>query len=86
MQTAYTTAAGQTPPDDSELATGSIGRRTLAPGLYAWPSAVTSPTVVTISGNSNDTWIFQIAGNLTISAAKNIIPAGRAQTKIFAGK
>lgn len=81
MQTAYTTAAGRTPPDYTELGTGIIGGLTLAPGLYTWSSSVTIPTDVTISGNATDVWIFQIAGNLSISSAKNIILAGGAQAK-----
>ncbi len=81
MQTAYTTAAGRTPPDFNELATGNLGGLTLAPGLYKWGTTVTIPTNVTISGGANDTWIFQIAGDLIVSAATNINLAGGAQAK-----
>jgi hypothetical protein len=81
MQTAYTDAAGRTTPDFSELATGNIGGLTLAPGLYKWTNTVTVPTDVTIAGGASDVWIFQIAGNFTVSAAKKIILSGGANAK-----
>jgi hypothetical protein len=81
METAYTDAAGRSPPDFNELATGSIGGLTLTPGLYTWTNTVTIPTDVTISGGANDVWIFQIAGDLTMSAAKSVILSGGAQAK-----
>jgi hypothetical protein len=40
---------------------------------------VTIPTDVTLTGNANDIWIFQIAQNLDISSAKNIVLAGGAK-------
>ncbi len=81
MQTAYTTAAGRSPPDFLELGAGAIGGLTLAPGLYTWGGTVTIPTNVTISGGANDVWIFQIAGNLTMSTSTNVILGGQAQSK-----
>jgi hypothetical protein len=42
-------------------------------------SGVTIPTDVTLSGNTNDVWIFQIAQNLTVSSAARIILSGGAQ-------
>jgi hypothetical protein len=81
MITAYNDAAGRPSPDFSELGTGNIGGRTLTPGLYKWSSAVTIPSSITISGSSTDVWIFQIAGNLTQSAATNITLVGGAQAQ-----
>lgn len=81
MLTAYTDAAGRPSPDFSELGTGNIGGKTLASGLYKWTTTVTIPTDVTIAGGSNDVWIFQISGDLTVSAATNIILTGGAQAK-----
>jgi Ice-binding-like len=80
MQTAYTNAAGRTA-GVTELGAGNIGGLTLAPGVYKWSSNVTIPTNLTLSGGKNDVWIFQIAGNLSISSAKQIILAGGAQAK-----
>lgn len=81
MITAYNDAAGRPTPDFSELGTGNIGGLTLAPGLYKWTSTVTLPSSVTISGGSNDVWIFQISGDLTMSSAVNITLTGGAQAK-----
>ena len=61
--------------------TGNIGGLTLAPGLYKWGSSVTIPADVTISGCPNDVWIFQMSGNLSISASKRVTLAGGAQAK-----
>ena len=81
MITAYNDAAGRPNPDFSELATGNIGGRTLAPGLYKWTSTVTLPSDVTISGGANDVWIFQISGDLLMSSAVRVTLAGGAQAK-----
>jgi len=81
MITAYTDAAGRTTPDFSELGTGNIGGMTLTPGLYKWTNTVTLPSDVTISGSSTAVWIFQIAGNLTMSNAVHITLIGGAQAK-----
>jgi len=81
MITAYNDAAGRPTPDFSELATGNIGGRTLTPGLYKWTNTVTLPSDVTISGGSDDVWIFQIAGDLTQSNDVNITLTGGAQAK-----
>jgi hypothetical protein len=78
MMTAYTTAAGRTLPDYTELAAGNIGGLTLAPGLYKWGTGVLIPTSVTLSGGANDTWIFQIAQGLTQSSATSVILTGGA--------
>jgi hypothetical protein len=81
MITAYNDAAGRTSPDFVELYTGIIGGKTLTPGLYKWTNTVTIPSDVTISGSATDVWIFQIAGNLTMSSAKNITLSGGAMAK-----
>jgi hypothetical protein len=81
MITAYNDAAGRPSPDFTELATGNIGGKTLTPGLYKWTNTVTVPTSVTIAGGPNDVWIFQIAGNLTVSSAVNVTLSGGAQAK-----
>jgi hypothetical protein len=81
MITAYNDAAGRPSPNFSELAVGNIGGLTLAPGLYKWTNTVTLPSDVTISGGANDVWIFQIAGDLTMSNAVNLTLIGGAQAK-----
>ena len=79
MITAYNNAAGRLSPDFLELGTGNIGSRTLSAGLYKWTNTVTIPTDVTISGTADDVWIFQISGDLTMSAATNITLEGGAK-------
>lgn len=81
MQTAYTDAAGRTPPDHLNLANGNLGGLTLAPGLYTWGTTVNIPNDVTISGGANDVWIFQISNDLDLSTAKSVILSGGAQAK-----
>ncbi|KZP03052.1 hypothetical protein FIBSPDRAFT_905310, partial [Athelia psychrophila] len=56
----------------------AIGGLTLAPGLYKWTSGVSIGTSVTLSGLATDTWIFQIAGGLTIASAQAVVLAGGA--------
>ncbi|MDP1931836.1 MAG: ice-binding family protein [Gammaproteobacteria bacterium] len=81
MQTAYTDAAGRPTPDFLNLGTGNIGGRTLPGGLYKWGSSVTIPGNVTISGGANDVWIFQVSGDLSMSANQRINLTGGAQAK-----
>ncbi len=81
MQTAYTDAAGRPTPTFFDLGAGGLGGMTLAPGLYKWNSTVTIPTDLTIAGAPNDTWIFQVSGDLKMSAAKAIALSGGAQAK-----
>src|SRR3989344_9409483 len=78
MQTAYTDAMGRAP-TVTELGAGNIGGLTLAPGVYKWGTGVTIPTDVTLSGSSGDVWIFQVAQNLNISSATDVILAGGAR-------
>jgi len=78
MQTAYTDAAGRPTPDHTALGAGNIGGLTLPPGLYKWSNSVTIPVNVTLSGSANDTWIFQIAGGLSIASAKRVVLSGGA--------
>lgn len=78
MQTAYTNAAGRKSPDFLNLEAGTIGGLTLKPGLYRWTSTVTIPTDVTLAGGANDVWIFQVTGDLKLSAAKAMILEGEA--------
>ena len=77
MQTAYTNAAGRKA-GVTELGAGNLGGLTLAPGVYKWGTGVIIPTNVTLSGNKNSVWIFQIAGTLNISSAKQVVLTGGA--------
>jgi hypothetical protein len=81
MEAAYTDAAGRTTPDFTELGTGDLSGLTLVPGLYKWGTGVAVNSDVTLSGGPNDVWIFQIAGNLAVASAKQVMLAGGAQAK-----
>lgn len=82
METAYTDAAGRTNPTATELGAGDITSMTLAPGLYKWGTGVLiSSAGVTLSGTASDVWIFQIAGNLTVSNGALVTLSGGALAK-----
>jgi hypothetical protein len=77
MELAFTDAAGRAP-DVIELGAGNIGGMTLAPGVYKWGTGLLIPTNVTLTGNANAVWIFQIAQDLTLSSAASIVLTGGA--------
>ncbi len=81
MLTAYTDAAGRASPDFLNLGAGAIGGLTLVPGLYKWTSTLTIPTNITLAGSPDAVWIFQVSGDLKLSAAKEMILSGGAQSK-----
>jgi hypothetical protein len=83
MEAAYTTAYGITIPSPIvELNDGDISGRTLAPGIYKWSTGVlVSQAGVTLTGGPDDKWIFQIAGDLTLSSRARIKLTGGALAK-----
>jgi hypothetical protein len=80
MQTAYNDARAR-PASVSELGAGNIGGLTIAPGVYKWGTGVQIPTDVTLNGSATDVWIFQIAQDLVMSSATNVVLAGGALPK-----
>jgi len=78
MRTAYTNAAARKNPTAINLGSGNIGGRVIKPGLYKWTSAVTIPKDVTLWGDKNAVWVFQIAGTLNISSGKRVVLVGGA--------
>ncbi|MCX5653088.1 MAG: ice-binding family protein [Planctomycetota bacterium] len=78
MEAAYTVAAGLGPVTIAEMGSGNIGGLTITPGIYKWTTGVIIPTDVTLSGNANDTWVFQITQTLDISSGKKVILSGGA--------
>ena len=81
MEIAYTDAASRTLPDFTELGAGDISGLTLVPGLYKWGTGVMVASNITLSGNVNDVWIFQVAEDLTVSNAVIITLSGGAVAK-----
>ncbi|KAF9014629.1 hypothetical protein BDZ89DRAFT_1142128 [Hymenopellis radicata] len=76
LGTAFTDATGRVNPNFNNLGSGAIGGLVLAPGLYKWSSALSIGSDVIISGNPTDTWIFQVAGTMSIAAGKKVVLAG----------
>lgn len=83
METAFTTANGLvTPAPIVGLYAGDISGRILPAGLYKWASGVLiSNAGVTLTGGPNDTWVFQIAQDLTVNNSAKITLLGGAQAK-----
>ncbi|KAJ6595522.1 antifreeze protein [Mycena vulgaris] len=81
MGTAFTDATGRVNPNFNNLANGAIGGLILAPGLYKWTTGITIGSDVTIAGGATDTWIFQVAGTMTVAAGKKTVLAGGALPK-----
>lgn len=77
MELAFTDAAGR-PADVTELGAGDIGGRTITPGVYKWGTGLLIPSDVTLSGNRNAVWIFQVAEGLTVSNAVSVLLEGGA--------
>lgn len=80
MQLAFTDAAGRAA-GSSELGAGNIGGMTLTPGVYKWSTGLLVPTDVTLNGNAQSIWIFQIAQSLNLSSSAKVILAGGALPK-----
>jgi hypothetical protein len=83
METAYTVANGLIVPTPVvELNGGDISGLTLKPGIYKWSSGVlVSKAGVTLAGGPDDTWVFQIAKDLTLSSSAKINLTGGAMAK-----
>jgi uncharacterized repeat protein (TIGR02543 family) len=84
MQKAYTNANNLvTPAPVLEEGAGNISGLTLAPGLYKWSTGVKidPDASVTLSGGANDTWVFQIAQDLTLMSSAQVKLIGGAQAK-----
>jgi hypothetical protein len=77
MESAFSEAADRAP-DVTELGEGDIGGMSLPPGTYKWSTGLLVPTDVVLEGGANAVWIFQIAGDLTVSNGKQVTLAGGA--------
>ncbi|MBL8803172.1 MAG: DUF3494 domain-containing protein [Planctomycetes bacterium] len=77
METAFTDAAARAP-NATDVGAGDIGGLTLAPGVYRWGSGLVIPTDVTLDGGATDVWIFQVAQDLTLAGATNVLLIGGA--------
>jgi len=64
-----------------DLLGGTIAGQTLAPGVYTWGTPVSITTDLTLNGSATDVWVFQVAGTLDMTAAKNVVLSGGALAK-----
>jgi hypothetical protein len=83
MEAAYTSANGLTAPTPVVgLNDGDISGQTLKPGIYKWSTGLlVTKTGAVLSGGPNDTWVFQIAQDLTLNSGARITLKGGAQAK-----
>jgi len=81
MLTAYNSAAGQAPTYPTELYSGDISGKTLAPGVYKWSTNILINSDVTLSGGAADSWIFETSGDLITASNTHVVLSGGAQAK-----
>ena len=78
MEAAFTDAAARAA-DVTDLGAGSIGGKTIGPGVYRWLTPLSIPANVTLSGGASDVWIFQVGGDLEVGPGVEIALTGGAQ-------
>jgi hypothetical protein len=81
MIAAYEDAAGRANPDFIDLHNSDIGGRTLSPGLYRWNGNLNVSSGITLSGDSDDVWIFQIDEDLILSSNVFMELSGNTQVR-----
>ena len=82
MSTAFTTANGLAP-TVTELLAGNLSGQTLAPGVYKWSTGLLITTGLTLDGGGDPcaSWVFQVAGDLTVANSAIITLANGAKSK-----
>jgi hypothetical protein len=75
MLLAYTDASGRAA-NYTELFSGDLSGKTITTGVYAWGTNVLINDTLTLNGNANDVFIFQISGTLTQASNIDIVLAG----------
>jgi hypothetical protein len=71
---AYNDLKRRTPDSDKiDLFAGSLGNKTLSAGIYKWNSRVTIPNDLTLEGDENDIFIFQVMRDLRVGSDVTII-------------
>jgi hypothetical protein len=83
MQTAYTNASLRTTTDPSRinLKGGSIGGETLTPGVYTFTMAINIMSDIILEGESDDVFIIQTTGVLTLHTSTKVFLTGGVQAK-----
>jgi len=82
MSTAFTTANGLAP-TVTELLAGNLNSQTLAPGVYKWSTGLLITTGLKLDGGGDpcSSWVFQVAGDLTVANSAIITLANGANSK-----
>jgi hypothetical protein len=83
MEVAYTNAAGRPNTDArrKNIGGGTIGGRTLTPGVYTFTTGITIDLDITFEGGEDDVFIIQTTSAITQAANTRVILSGRAQAK-----
>jgi cytoskeletal protein CcmA (bactofilin family) len=83
MQTAHTNAAlrTNTDPERINLKGGSIGGETLTPGVYTFTTAININSDIILKGESDDVFIIQTSGVLTLATSTKVFLDGGVQAK-----
>jgi uncharacterized repeat protein (TIGR02543 family) len=84
METAYTTANGLvSPAPTTEYMAGNLNGQTLAAGIWKWGTGVSITNGITLDGGGDAcaSWVFQIAGDLTVASAAIITLINGADAK-----
>jgi hypothetical protein len=82
MTAAYADAAGRE--GGTDLVSGELGGRTLAPGLYYFTAAAAITTDLTLNGGPDDIYIFRIGGALAMAASTHVLlPNGALPKNIY---
>ncbi|KAK4700106.1 hypothetical protein P7C70_g6145, partial [Phenoliferia sp. Uapishka_3] len=79
METAYTDASSRSNPDYLNLLDGNFGEYTFGPGLYNWGSDVSFNGDCIINGTTNDTFLFQVTGEINVADSVKLTLIGGAQ-------
>jgi uncharacterized repeat protein (TIGR02543 family) len=82
MTTAFTTGNGLAP-NVTELMAGDLNGQTLAPGVYKWGTGLSITNGITLDGGGDPcaSFVFQIAGDLTVANSAIITLANGADAK-----
>jgi Ice-binding-like/Bacterial Ig-like domain len=80
MESAFQDAAARAP-DVSDLDGGNVGGMTLTAGVYKWDSSALIQKDLTLLGDENDVWIFQIGQDLILTGGAHVKLAGGALPK-----
>ncbi|MDO9182984.1 MAG: ice-binding family protein [Bacteriovorax sp.] len=67
--------------DKVEAYRGMPGGKILPPGIYRWSNGVVISSDMTLEGNDTDVFIFQISGDMSVSAKVRISLSGGVQAK-----